>query len=173
MITCEPSPALRGTGHRDPRGHGGPNSASGSHGFPCKVNKIILTTNVGRVAPPEGPLGFAGQDRGRFWRWAKRACTEQQGRPAEASGPFRDGGGEGTNRGEWGQEGGGQGRSHLRLGGVRGSRRKLRPGKAWEPPQLGAPRPAPVPRSTHGVLLTLSCQGSNFRKTWSLHLRAF
>lgn len=60
-----PCPRLR-SGHPDPWGHR-PYSASGSHGFHCKVNKIILTTNVCSAVPlREGLVRFVRSKCGRF-----------------------------------------------------------------------------------------------------------
>lgn len=74
-----------------PAGHG-PNSASGSHGFHRKVNKIILTTNVCSTVPVGGLAGFVRSKCGRPRRWR---------RLAHASGLFRDGGGEGAQWNWW------------------------------------------------------------------------
>lgn len=69
MIAC--CPRLR-TGHFD---HWGPSpySASGSRGSHCKVNKIILTTNICSVAPLRGLTRFVRSKCG----WVKRAPMEE------------------------------------------------------------------------------------------------
>lgn len=172
-LSVRPCPRPR-TGRHDPPRHHGPNSASGSPGFPWKVNKILSTTNVCSMAPPghprQGPvLGTEGPHRrarkalqillgdsrmgGAGSKWTADGAGVQEGRPGPAGPRARAAPASALERSV----------GELMKGW----------GRPVNPQQVGAPRPAPAPGSTHSVLLRLSCQGSGFRKSWSLAFENF
>lgn len=108
-------------------------------------------------------MGSVRPPCGRFQCWAQRAPKKSPQMPGDSM--------MGKGRGQWPgvQEGGpaagprSTGGSCLCLGGV-GRGVQGRPGK---PRQVGAPRPARR-LEAHSVLLSLDCQGSDFRKSRSL-----